>query len=235
MYGESLSRIKPITYTRFFMACDAISLSLQGAGGGVAASATTMSSMTLGNRLMPVGLIFQIVVLVVFAACCADFALRVRNFLSKKNPAFQKLRSSSRFRSFLAAAVVCFATIFIRCIYRAVELGGGWNNSLMRKEVPFIFLESGMITIAVYCFIFFHPGSCFPDNAFNIHSYKPLANDNSREAISLIPTPYQPKQGAWPAGSRYYGPGAEERVYYDPSGVATEYSSGRQHAWLPGS
>jgi hypothetical protein len=39
------------------MACDLISLSLQGAGGGVAASATTMSSMTLGNRLMLVGLV----------------------------------------------------------------------------------------------------------------------------------------------------------------------------------
>jgi hypothetical protein len=135
------------------MACDLISLSLQGAGGGVAASATTMSSMTLGNRLMLVGLIFQIVVLVVFAICCADFAFRVHKFPSRKNPAFQKLRSSTRFRGFLGAVVVCFTTISIRCIYRAIELGGGWNNSLMREEVPFIFLESGYVAPPFLCSI----------------------------------------------------------------------------------
>lgn len=228
VYGEDLSRIKPINYTRFFMTCDAISLSLQGAGGGVAASATTMSSMTLGNRLMLVGLIFQIVVLAIFAICCADFAFRVHKFPSRKNQAFQKLRSSARFRGFLVAVVVCFTTISIRCIYRVIELGGGWNNSLMRKEVPFIFLESGMITIAVYCFILFHPGSSFPDNTFNIRSYKKITDDNSKEAISLISAPHQPNQDAWPAGSRHYGPGAGESAYYDPSGVTTEYSSGRQ-------
>jgi len=135
------------------MACDVISLSLQGAGGGVAASATTMSSMTLGNRLMLVGLIFQIVVLVVFAICCADFAFRVHKFPSRKNPAFQKLRSSACFRGFLGAVVVCFTTISIRCIYRAIELGGGWNNSLMREEVPFIFLESGYAAPPFLCSI----------------------------------------------------------------------------------
>ena len=85
-----------------------------------------------------------------------------------------------------------------------------------------------MITIAVYCFIFFHPGSSFPDNTFNIRSYKKITDDNSKEAISLISVPHQPNQDAWPAGSRYYGPGAGERAYYDPSGVTTEYSNVRQ-------
>ena len=47
-----------------------------------------------------------------------------------------------RFRGFLWALVVSFMTIFTRCVYRVVELGGGWNNRLMREETPFIILES---------------------------------------------------------------------------------------------
>ena len=39
VYGESISRIKPRTYTVFFLGCDAVSLSVQAVGGGIAASA----------------------------------------------------------------------------------------------------------------------------------------------------------------------------------------------------
>jgi hypothetical protein len=39
VYGEAISRIKPRTYTLFFMGCDVISLTIQAVGGGIAASA----------------------------------------------------------------------------------------------------------------------------------------------------------------------------------------------------
>lgn len=39
VYGEEISRLKPRTYTIFFMGCDAISLTVQAVGGGIAASA----------------------------------------------------------------------------------------------------------------------------------------------------------------------------------------------------
>ena len=38
-YGAKISRIKPRSYTVFFMGCDAIALSIQTVGGGIAASA----------------------------------------------------------------------------------------------------------------------------------------------------------------------------------------------------
>lgn len=37
-YGEGISRIKPKTYTTIFLACDIVSLVVQAAGGGIAAS-----------------------------------------------------------------------------------------------------------------------------------------------------------------------------------------------------
>jgi RTA1 like protein len=142
VYGDELSRIKPTMYTRFFIACDVISLSLQGGGGGVASSSTTSSTLSLGNNIMLAGLVFQIVTLAIFSLVCLDFATQVYRFPSKKNPTYDHLRSSVRFHGFLGAVLVTFLTIFTRCVYRVVELGGGWNNSLQREEIPFIILES---------------------------------------------------------------------------------------------
>ncbi|KAH8773953.1 RTA1 like protein-domain-containing protein [Hyaloscypha finlandica] len=188
-YGEGIPRVKPVWYTRFFINCDIISLTLQGAGGGVASSATKHSTMELGNHLMLVGLIFQIVSLIFFALACIDFALRVRKYQSWKNPAYKKLRASMRFRGFLWALVVSFMTIFTRCVYRVVELGGGWNNRLMREETPFIILESCMITIAVFALIIFHPGFGF-QNKFNNLEYESVSTIEqagaSKEGISLM-------------------------------------------------
>jgi hypothetical protein len=91
---------------------------------------------------MLVGLIFQIITLVLFAVLCAEFFWRVGKFPSRKNVAFKKIRESRRFQTFLAAALVTFVTIFVRCVYRVVELSGGWNNKLQREEIPYIILES---------------------------------------------------------------------------------------------
>ena len=142
VYGESISRVKPVWYTRFFIACDIVSLSLQGAGGGIASAATKPSTMTLGNRLVLVGLVLQIVSLLLFATMCAEFAFRVRKHAAERDLAYSELRTSSRFRGFLWGLAVAFITIFTRCVYRVIELGGGWNNKLMREETTFIILES---------------------------------------------------------------------------------------------
>lgn len=142
VYGHKISAIRPVWYTRFFIFCDMISLSLQGVGGGLAASANRDSTMETGNKLMLAGLIFQIVSLVIFAGACGHFFFRVRKVPSLKDPLYRRLRSTAKFRGFLWAMGVSFITIFTRCVYRAVELGGGWNNKLMREELPFIILES---------------------------------------------------------------------------------------------
>lgn len=46
VYGEDISRIKPRTYTVFFMGCDIISLCVQAVGGGIAAS-TPVTNQTM--------------------------------------------------------------------------------------------------------------------------------------------------------------------------------------------
>ncbi|KFZ12105.1 hypothetical protein V501_04380 [Pseudogymnoascus sp. VKM F-4519 (FW-2642)] len=161
IFGRDFSRIAPIRYSQFFIFCDWVSLSLQGAGGGLASSSATDSTMNLGNRLMLAGLITQVVTMFIFGCMCADLAIRIRRYPERRNPKYKLIRSSVPFRGFLIMALVFGLSIFIRCVYRVTELGPGWDNPLMRNETLFIILESCMITIASIAFCIFHPGFGF--------------------------------------------------------------------------
>ncbi|KAH8689095.1 RTA1 like protein-domain-containing protein [Talaromyces proteolyticus] len=189
VYGEKISRLRPIWYTRIFITCDIISLSLQGAGGGVASSATKQSTLSMGNDIMLAGLIFQIFTLALFAILCLEFVWRLRRNSNNLKIEFQHIRESRQFRGFLVAAVVTFVTIFIRCVYRVVELAGGWNNKLQREETPYIILESAMISVAVFAFSIFHPGRAFGDTYDNLHTTSKRNSKEEDAEMKLMPPP----------------------------------------------
>lgn len=71
------SRLKPMTYTKIFVTFDLISLILQGAGGGLAATANDKAGSDLGIDVMMAGLAFQVIALVIFVSLCGDFAWRL--------------------------------------------------------------------------------------------------------------------------------------------------------------
>ncbi|KAI4125612.1 MAG: hypothetical protein LQ341_006960 [Variospora aurantia] len=77
VYGESLARFKPRTYTVIFICCDVFSLVLQAIGGALADTADTESAQQTGIDIMIAGLSFQVVSLTVFMALCADYAWAV--------------------------------------------------------------------------------------------------------------------------------------------------------------
>jgi hypothetical protein len=138
----SLSRFKPVRYTQIFIPCDILSLVLQGAGGGLASVASQDNADSgPGTDVMIAGLCFQVVSLLLFGFLCADYFLRVYSHRDAINPSTSKLRSSIRFRSFLAALLFTYTFILVRCIYRVIELAGGWGNALMQNETEFVILE----------------------------------------------------------------------------------------------
>ncbi|KAK5104638.1 phospholipid-translocating ATPase rsb1 [Lithohypha guttulata] len=71
------SRLKPMTYTWIFVTFDIISLILQGAGGGVAATAEDEAGSDMGVNIMIAGLASQVASIVIFIALCSDFAYRL--------------------------------------------------------------------------------------------------------------------------------------------------------------
>jgi hypothetical protein len=162
-FGESWSRLPPVWYTRIFITGDILSLVLQGAGGGIAATADDGSDLQdIGSNLMVAGVVLQVVVLFCFGALLVEYTLRTYRRRDQLSAAAMTLFHKTSFRCFIFAIIVGFLGIFIRCIYRIPELTGGWGSELMRNETDFIVLEGVMIVMSVLVLTVFHPGLCFP-------------------------------------------------------------------------
>lgn len=162
IYSETAARFKPRTYTFFFIFCDIVSLTLQGAGGGVAATATTISVDNLGKNLLIAGLAFQVGSQSVFAVLCLDLYLRYRKLGDSLgdglNPAFAGLRATKKFRYFLWALAGATFFIYVRSCFRCAELSQGFHSSLANSEITFMILEGVMIILAATLLTAFHPG-----------------------------------------------------------------------------
>ncbi|CAN9090161.1 RTA1-domain-containing protein [Alternaria alternata] len=162
-FGESWSRLPPVWYTRIFITGDILSLVLQGAGGGIAATADPGSDLLdIGTNLMVAGVVLQVVILSCFGILLAEYAIRTYNRRNQLSAEAMTLFHKTSFRCFIFAIIAAFLGIYVRCVYRIPELTGGWRSELMREETEFIILEGAMIVLSVLVLTVFHPGYCFP-------------------------------------------------------------------------
>jgi hypothetical protein len=162
VYGTHLSRLSPRTYTFVFCTCDLISLVLQAVGGAIASTANTQSDSDLGKNIMLAGLAFQVFSLLLFCVLGSEFAYRVWTHRGTWNPRYVSLVETRLFKSFLVGLVIATVTILARCIYRCIELSGGFNGTLfVNDEAVFMVMEGLMIIIACFCLTFLHPAVCF--------------------------------------------------------------------------
>ncbi len=139
--GQEYSRLQAKYYTWIFILCDLLSLTLQGAGGGLAATSNTTSGTKLGNNLMMAGIVFQVVTFMVFgilASLYAKSAYQNRKSFSRSTVA---LLSSTGFMAFIFALSAAYTAIFIRCVYRIAEMARGWSNPIMQNQTEFIVLD----------------------------------------------------------------------------------------------
>lgn len=122
---------------------DKISLTLiEGAGGGLASvAAQNDTNLTVGDNFQLAGLAFQVASLTLFAILSAEYAFRVYRSpqASARAPAIFKYNKG--LMHFLIALATSWLFIEIRCIYRVIELAGGWGSSLMKKQTDFVVLE----------------------------------------------------------------------------------------------
>jgi hypothetical protein len=99
--GKGVSRIAPSTYITIFMGSDFTALLLQGAGGGIAATATSRSAGNAGRYIMIAGLCTQVLSLLVFMVLCLEFYLRLRCVpQTAKEGSLADLTTSRRFKLF---------------------------------------------------------------------------------------------------------------------------------------
>ena len=162
--SPSLSFLKPRLYTWIFILCDILSLVLQGAGGGIAATADRGTNMVdVGNNLMMAGIVWQVVTLIVFWSLCTAYWYRIHTHKSTLSASALALMESRRFVFFYTCMVIAFTGIFARCVYRIAEMSQGWASDIMQDEAGFIALEGVMILVAVIALTVAHPGLVFPE------------------------------------------------------------------------
>lgn len=144
------------------MTSDFISLVLQGAGGGLAATAKTHAGSETGRAIMVAGVVFQVISLLIFMCLWLEFTLRLRKTSdSAKDARFFELRSTKKFAWFQYALAAAVVLIFIRSVYRVAELQQGFNGPIANDEVSFMILEGPMIFLAVLAMTVLHPGIGF--------------------------------------------------------------------------
>ncbi|CUM67873.1 uncharacterized protein PRCAT00005584001 [Priceomyces carsonii] len=186
-HGRQYSILKPTWYTYIFVFCDIVSLVIQAVGGGMAATALKEhNSLDPGSHTMLGGVVFQVFTMSVFLILLFDFinrtffkanpeikfsvkkffqillntpeGIRLREKLDPYyNPIFSKARSGVLYKWIPFALLVSTIFVYIRCIYRVVELAEGWTGNLITHEVYLAILDALMIFLACFVLAVLHP------------------------------------------------------------------------------
>lgn len=168
MLGARYSRLKPRMYMILFVTSDVISLTIQGVGGATAAMAAgNQKDPTTGGNIMLAGIIMQMVAITLFVILGTEFLYRYASNKPLKAPADDLERHQALSydlgmdtRMKLSLYAMAFSTIclFIRAVYRTIELTDGWNGRIIATQLYFNVLDGGMVTLAIFTLNIFHPG-----------------------------------------------------------------------------
>ncbi|KAH9896934.1 RTA1 like protein-domain-containing protein [Cubamyces lactineus] len=171
--GQRYSRLSPRLYSRIFLTCDIVALFIQAAGGGIAASTDNVKTSRMGSNIMLAGIVFQLVSLTVFSTLLVEYLVRRhqdRPFSrstvdeteyarvsvdSLKGPSLRHQKSMMRL-----AIALCIGTTFlyIRAIYRTVELADGWTGKVIQTQSLFIVFDGVMVFSTMLILNICHPG-----------------------------------------------------------------------------
>ncbi|KAG2139842.1 RTA1 like protein-domain-containing protein [Suillus bovinus] len=163
--GPQFSRLTPRLYTIVFCCFDIVCLIVQAVGGASAAhAANTKTSASMGANIMLGGIAAQLFAIVLYVALASETLLRLRydmpfRYVEQPRMLEKGQRAvSKKLRLMIYGMAFCTLCIFIRSVYRTIELANGWNGPVISTERYFDWLDGGMVTLAIYTLNFFHPG-----------------------------------------------------------------------------
>lgn len=150
------SIIRPTRVTKIFVVGDVISFMIQLGGGGMEASA---SSADLGQKVMLVGLVVQLIFFSFFLTVAITFDRRMsKSPLRYTIPKYGKHSWRSLLLLLLGAAFV----IIGRCVYRVIEFSNGRKGYLMTNEWCMYAGDAAPMFFVQAAFHFIHAGDVFP-------------------------------------------------------------------------
>ncbi|OWB73538.1 hypothetical protein B5S31_g3285 [[Candida] boidinii] len=162
--GLKYSLLKPMWYSNFFIFCDVTSIVIQAVGGAIAAvDLGNFESTDTGAHIMVAGLAFQVFSMGLFQFFWYLFLFKAYRDYKKNGsqnfpPRYALIRSEKLFIPFLVAVSLSVIFVFVRSIYRLIELAEGFSSILAVDEIYFMILEALMMCLAVLSLTLIHPG-----------------------------------------------------------------------------
>jgi hypothetical protein len=161
IYGSQFSILGPMQYSLLFIVCDFISILLQAAGGGL-----STGNGTTGPHIMIGGLAFQVFTIALFQYFWYFFLFRIYESYkthgeAEFNPEFAHIRKRNLLLPFMCVVSFAVALIFVRSIYRLIELSVGWSSKLAVDEIYFMILEALMVSLASCAMSILSPGLAY--------------------------------------------------------------------------
>jgi hypothetical protein len=182
--GTEYSRLSPRAYSYIFITADVAALVVQAIGGASASQAaqTGIGDPEKGGKIMLGGIIVQMVAITFYTALAIEFFIRVHSNRPVRSPPIpdsptpnliekqeqedtNKPLSSDLYRKahlMLIGLSISTLFIYIRTIYRTIELNDGWTGRIIRNETYFNTLDGMPIVVAMFTINFFHPGFLLP-------------------------------------------------------------------------
>ncbi|KZT28250.1 RTA1 like protein [Neolentinus lepideus HHB14362 ss-1] len=178
--GSQYSRLNPMAceYDKCtFIRCDAIALTVQAVGGAFASSEVNQhKDPDNGGHIMLGGIVFQMAAICVYSACATEFLIRFYKNKPLRSAGLStdglgsraslveinllKLRGAldGKMQAMILGLVLSTIFIFIRSVYRTVELSDGWSGPIISTQVYFNVFDGAMIVLASYTLNALHPG-----------------------------------------------------------------------------
>ncbi|EGN94128.1 hypothetical protein SERLA73DRAFT_188718 [Serpula lacrymans var. lacrymans S7.3] len=163
--GSRYSRLSPKLYTFVFCSFDVICLIVQAVGGASAATAVgKQQSPNNGGNIMLGGIVAQMISITVYVACAGEFFLRyfsdspLRRVFPVDSPNNAGGNVIDPNMKLMIMALIFETTcIFIRSVYRTIELANGFTGRIISTQVYFNVLDGAMITLAIFTLNIAHP------------------------------------------------------------------------------
>ncbi|KAG8884588.1 hypothetical protein FRB97_003885 [Tulasnella sp. 331] len=185
--GPEYSRLRPKVFSITFITLDALSLVIQALGGGTASAAFQKGkSATKGTHIMVTGIFIQLFAITLYLSTALEFVIRyfrdkplrprataVVGDAEATSPNGHRKRMGRGERLMLVGLAIATLFLYIRTIYRTIELLGGWQGAVIHNQAAFDCLDAMPVIIALVTLNVLHPGrllSTTGDTILDVHS-----------------------------------------------------------------
>ncbi|KAE9404180.1 RTA1-domain-containing protein [Gymnopus androsaceus JB14] len=163
--GDSYSRLGPRLYSRIFLSCDLVALVVQGGGGGIASGNNIpRAQLNLRKTFMRYWqeFVFQLIVMICYMTLATEYFWRFSRQRPVRRATEIEMRKpaviNDRLQLLIYALMFNTGCLFIRAIYRTIELADGFDGKVIQTQWLFNFFDATMVVFAMYTFNLAHPG-----------------------------------------------------------------------------